>query len=118
VKISEQRVPAFCREAPESSGSRRSFQVLLKIAGLRQRQVTSRLSCAHWYVSISFQRSLSKVGGNFGNEMNRSNSVLYEDIPVVPTVTATITFQDFEFRKDFDDSFFTIPSDYVEDPNR
>ncbi len=50
--------------------------------------------------------------------MNRSNSVLYEDIPVVPTVTATITFQDFEFRKDFDDSFFTIPSDYVEDPNR
>ncbi|CAG0918024.1 unnamed protein product [Notodromas monacha] len=38
------------------------------------------------------------------------------DIPVVPTVTATITFQDFAFRSDFEDSFFTIPSDYVEDP--
>lgn len=39
------------------------------------------------------------------------------DIPVFPTITATVTFQ--EFRCDeFDGSIFAIPEDYKEDPSR
>lgn len=40
------------------------------------------------------------------------------DIPILPTVTAKITFQDFQFRDDIDASLFEIPKDYIEDPNR
>ncbi|KAF6202202.1 hypothetical protein GE061_004600 [Apolygus lucorum] len=40
------------------------------------------------------------------------------DIPILPTVTAKITFQDFEFRDDIDPKLFEIPPYYKEDPNR
>lgn len=40
------------------------------------------------------------------------------DIPILPTVTARITFQDFEFRDNIDDALFEIPTDYREDRNR
>uniref|UniRef100_A0A8D8Y6Q3 Ankyrin repeat domain-containing protein 13C n=1 Tax=Cacopsylla melanoneura TaxID=428564 RepID=A0A8D8Y6Q3_9HEMI len=40
------------------------------------------------------------------------------DIPILPTVTAKITFQDFEFRDNIESHLFTIPKDYVEDPTR
>ncbi|XP_064476536.1 ankyrin repeat domain-containing protein 13C-like [Ornithodoros turicata] len=40
------------------------------------------------------------------------------DIPILPTVTARITFQDFEFRDNIDDALFEIPPDYREDRNR
>ncbi|XP_044726641.1 ankyrin repeat domain-containing protein 13C [Chrysoperla carnea] len=40
------------------------------------------------------------------------------DIPILPTVTAKITFQHFEFREKISKSCFEIPSDYVEDPMR
>ncbi|TRY82679.1 hypothetical protein DNTS_032606 [Danionella cerebrum] len=39
------------------------------------------------------------------------------DIPVFPTITATVTFQEFRYDE-FDKSIFTIPSDYKEDPSR
>ncbi|KAJ7401493.1 ankyrin repeat domain-containing protein 13C-like protein [Pitangus sulphuratus] len=39
------------------------------------------------------------------------------DIPVFPTITATVTFQEFRYDE-FDDSIFTIPDDYKEDPSR
>uniref|UniRef100_A0A8C1LT69 Ankyrin repeat domain 13C n=1 Tax=Cyprinus carpio TaxID=7962 RepID=A0A8C1LT69_CYPCA len=39
------------------------------------------------------------------------------DIPVFPTITATVTFQEFRYDM-FDNSIFTIPSDYKEDPSR
>lgn len=39
------------------------------------------------------------------------------DIPVFPTITATVTFQEFRYDE-FDDSIFTIPNDYKEDPSR
>lgn len=40
------------------------------------------------------------------------------DIPILPTVTAKITFQDFAFRDDIDQKLFEIPPYYKEDPNR
>jgi ankyrin repeat domain-containing protein 13 len=40
------------------------------------------------------------------------------DIPLVPTVSAKITFQDFEFRNDLKEELFEIPSDYTEDESR
>lgn len=40
------------------------------------------------------------------------------DIPILPTVTAKITFQQFEFREDIPYSMFRIPPAYVEDPFR
>ena len=40
------------------------------------------------------------------------------DIPVLPTITAQVTFREFEFRKDLPDSLFAIPPDYSEDSNR
>lgn len=40
------------------------------------------------------------------------------DIPLVPTVSAKITFQDFEFRSDLKDELFEIPSGYTEDESR
>uniref|UniRef100_A0A671NQS6 Ankyrin repeat domain-containing protein 13C-like n=1 Tax=Sinocyclocheilus anshuiensis TaxID=1608454 RepID=A0A671NQS6_9TELE len=39
------------------------------------------------------------------------------DIPVFPTITATVTFEEFRYDE-FDDSIFTIPNDYKEDPSR
>ncbi|XP_061682178.1 ankyrin repeat domain-containing protein 13C-like isoform X2 [Syngnathoides biaculeatus] len=39
------------------------------------------------------------------------------DIPVFPTITATVTFQEFRYDS-FDESIFTIPSEYKEDPSR
>lgn len=40
------------------------------------------------------------------------------DIPILPTVTAKITFQEFAFRHDIDPQLFQIPTDYSEDPTR
>ncbi|XP_066995161.1 ankyrin repeat domain-containing protein 13C isoform X2 [Anabrus simplex] len=40
------------------------------------------------------------------------------DIPILPTVTAKITFQEFAFRNDIKSELFEIPSYYIEDPNR
>uniref|UniRef100_A0A6I8Q953 Ankyrin repeat domain-containing protein 13C n=1 Tax=Xenopus tropicalis TaxID=8364 RepID=A0A6I8Q953_XENTR len=39
------------------------------------------------------------------------------DIPVFPTITATVTFQEFRYGE-FEDAIFTIPDDYKEDPSR
>uniref|UniRef100_A0A8C5B7Q0 Ankyrin repeat domain 13C n=1 Tax=Gadus morhua TaxID=8049 RepID=A0A8C5B7Q0_GADMO len=39
------------------------------------------------------------------------------DIPVFPTITATVTFQEFRYDE-FEQSIFTIPSEYKEDPSR
>uniref|UniRef100_A0A8C5QS42 Ankyrin repeat domain-containing protein n=1 Tax=Leptobrachium leishanense TaxID=445787 RepID=A0A8C5QS42_9ANUR len=39
------------------------------------------------------------------------------DIPVFPTITATVTFQEFRYGE-FDESIFKIPDDYKEDPSR
>lgn len=39
------------------------------------------------------------------------------DIPVFPTITATVTFQEFRYDE-FNQSMFIIPSDYKEDPSR
>lgn len=39
------------------------------------------------------------------------------DIPVFPTITATVTFQEFRYDE-FHDSIFSIPDDYKEDPSR
>lgn len=38
------------------------------------------------------------------------------DIPILPTVTAKITFQEFTFKNDIDPKLFQVPSDYFEDP--
>ncbi|XP_056670913.1 ankyrin repeat domain-containing protein 13C isoform X4 [Monodelphis domestica] len=39
------------------------------------------------------------------------------DIPVFPTITATVTFLEFRYAK-FDNRIFAVPDDYKEDPNR
>uniref|UniRef100_A0A3Q3ETF4 Ankyrin repeat domain-containing protein 13C-like n=1 Tax=Labrus bergylta TaxID=56723 RepID=A0A3Q3ETF4_9LABR len=39
------------------------------------------------------------------------------DIPVFPTITATVTFQEFRYDE-FEDSMFVIPAEYKEDPSR
>uniref|UniRef100_A0AAQ5XYQ7 Ankyrin repeat domain-containing protein n=1 Tax=Amphiprion ocellaris TaxID=80972 RepID=A0AAQ5XYQ7_AMPOC len=39
------------------------------------------------------------------------------DIPVFPTITATVTFQEFRYDE-FEDSIFVIPAEYKEDPSR
>uniref|UniRef100_A0A665W9J4 Ankyrin repeat domain-containing protein 13C-like n=1 Tax=Echeneis naucrates TaxID=173247 RepID=A0A665W9J4_ECHNA len=39
------------------------------------------------------------------------------DIPVFPTITATVTFQEFRYDE-FEDSTFFIPPEYKEDPSR
>lgn len=43
---------------------------------------------------------------------------MLSDIPILPTVTAKITFQEFEFKNDIPQSLFEIPDDYIEDPTR
>lgn len=37
------------------------------------------------------------------------------DIPILPTVTAKITFQKFEFRDNIPKDLFVIPEDFKED---
>lgn len=50
-------------------------------------------------------------------ECKRQPSVFAADIPVFPTITATVTFQEFRYDE-LDQSMFIIPSDYKEDPSR
>lgn len=40
------------------------------------------------------------------------------DIPILPTVTARVTFQDFELRDNIDPTLFQIPTGYREDMGR
>lgn len=44
------------------------------------------------------------------------------DIPVLPTVTARVTFHDFEWKNDADnqlsEDLFNVPAGYTEDPSR
>jgi ankyrin repeat domain-containing protein 13 len=40
------------------------------------------------------------------------------EIPILPTVTAKITFQKFEFRNNIPSDLFVIPEDYKEDKMR
>lgn len=40
------------------------------------------------------------------------------DIPILPTVSAKITFQKFEFRDNIPATLFEIPSNYTEDSMR
>lgn len=40
------------------------------------------------------------------------------EIPILPTVTAKITFQQFDFRDKMSSSLFVTPKDYTEDPTR
>ncbi|GAB6026544.1 Ankyrin repeat domain-containing protein 13C-B [Chamberlinius hualienensis] len=40
------------------------------------------------------------------------------DIPILPTVSAKITFQEFVFKEDIPSNVFEIPKDYAEDPSR
>lgn len=40
------------------------------------------------------------------------------EIPILPTVTAKITFQHFEFRNDIPKTMFITPKEYIEDPTR
>ena len=38
---------------------------------------------------------------------------IFLEVPVLPTVVARVTFQDFNWKNDFFDEFFTVPSDYI-----
>lgn len=40
------------------------------------------------------------------------------DIPILPTITTRVNFQDFEFRNNMPDTLFQIPKDYTENPGR
>lgn len=40
------------------------------------------------------------------------------DIPIMPTITATVTFQKFEFRESFAEGMFEIPPHFLEDSLR
>jgi hypothetical protein len=40
------------------------------------------------------------------------------DIPILPTITARVSFHDFEFRANMADSLFQIPKDFSENPGR
>lgn len=40
------------------------------------------------------------------------------DIPILPTVSAKITFQKFEFQDNIDMGLFEIPKNFVEDSQR
>ena len=44
--------------------------------------------------------------------------ILFTEIPVFPTVTAKVAFEDFQWRTDFDTNFFKVPKDYREDASR
>lgn len=39
-------------------------------------------------------------------------------IPIIPTVSAKITFQDFEFRNNIPEEYFEVPDDYTLDESR
>lgn len=40
------------------------------------------------------------------------------DLPILPTVSARVTFQEFAFQDNLPDSLFEIPDGFVEDPKR
>ena len=44
--------------------------------------------------------------------------VALTDIPILPTITTRVSFQEFQFRDDICDSLFQIPKNYSENPGR
>ena len=40
------------------------------------------------------------------------------EIPVLPTVSAKVSFTNFEMKDDISSSLFKIPKSFVHDPNR
>ncbi|MBN3283878.1 A13CA protein, partial [Polyodon spathula] len=61
-----------------------------------------------------------KLGTSIKAGINGCENTLldsFSDIPVFPTITATVTFQEFRYDE-FEDSIFSIPSDFKEDPSR
>lgn len=44
--------------------------------------------------------------------------LFFSDIPILPTVTARITFQEFVYDDNISDELFEVPADYEEDPLR
>lgn len=68
-------------------------------------------------VKVAPRNVLHNVFGFPSGDLTCSFSLLSADIPVFPTITATVTFQEFRYDE-FDESIFTIPSDYKEDPSR
>lgn len=40
------------------------------------------------------------------------------EIPVFPTVTAKVSFEEFEWKNDLEENFFKVPRGYKEDRER
>jgi len=49
------------------------------------------------------------------NVLTKVFSALCPEIPVFPTVTAKVTFQEFEWKEATDPHLFVIPDNYLED---
>ena len=46
----------------------------------------------------------------------KSVYMMRPEIPVFPTVTAKVTFQEFEWKEAVESHMFAIPANYQEDP--
>lgn len=64
-------------------------------------------SCVHSLTIVKWKKVTDYCFFNF-----------FIEIPVFPTVTATVTFQSFDWRENLDPNQFTIPFHYREDPKR
>ena len=103
------------------SWSNCSVQTVQQVEGIYAKQVTGRVSSENRYQSWAFWGCLVK---SFCFAWTKKSSApsdavnLVSEIPVFPTVTAKITFQQFNWEEDIPASNFFIPRDYHEDPYR
>lgn len=114
----------LCLQVTKRVGSHCSIQALQQTPRVCSDETSSGVSSQTRYVST--YRCTSCEWASFRGKDHRKKTCFFvlsfsssclADIPVFPTITATVTFQEFRYDK-FDESIFLIPAEYKEDPSR
>lgn len=94
-------------------GGHSPIQALQQAQRVCSDETSTWVSSQTWYVFLNL---LTAAAGKSRTDVDLFVPSL-ADIPVFPTITATVTFQEFRYD-DFEESIFSIPSEYKEDPSR
>lgn len=110
----------LCPQVTKCVGGHSPVQALQQTPGVCSDETSARVSSQTRYVCRP--TAVFPVSGRARGERSQNNtfsSVVSSlaDIPVFPTITATVTFQEFRYDE-FEESIFVIPAEYKEDPSR
>lgn len=107
----------LCLQVTKRVGGHSSVQAFQQTAGICSDETSARVSSQARYVCANLPLCVPVSRLSSRGIIPKQCSLLLADIPVFPTITATVTFQEFRYDE-FDESIFFIPDEYKEDPSR